>query len=158
MKLFIYQKAKVYFNFTAFLVINLFIVSALLFSTFAQARTAADVEKDLKKAARSSVATYKKGGMSGLISATQGCYNKLDKNKFYCVYFDLASRHIDQIFIEGTNFPPNDFFADEQFGPRVAEVFTNANMNMTQCNDYLAKMTPIINKLVEDILQNKRGK
>jgi len=93
--------------------------------------------------------------MSGLIKATQDCYKQLDKYKFYCVYLDLASRHIDQIYIKGTNFPPNEFFDDAQFGPRVADVFEKANMDMNQSNEYLAKMTPIINKLVEDNLRKK---
>jgi hypothetical protein len=116
--------------------------------------------KDLKKAARSSVATYKKGGMSGLISVTQDCYKRVGKNKFYCVYLDLASRRIDQLMVEGAamrgiKFPKNEFFDDEEFGPRVAGVFNKANMSMDDANEYLAKVTPIINKLVEENLMNK---
>jgi len=55
MELLVHPKEKVYFNFNACLVISSIMMSFLLFSTFAQARTAADVDRDLKKAARSSV-------------------------------------------------------------------------------------------------------
>lgn len=153
-------KRKGSFNFTAFFMINLIIVSSLLFSSFAQARTAEDIVKELKKAARSSVAIYKSGGMSGLTDATQNCYSKLDKYKFYCVYLDIASRHIDQFMVEGAaqqgmRFPKNEFFDDEQFLQRVGGVFLKANMNMNQSNEYLDDMTPIINKLVEENLMKK---
>jgi len=98
--------------------------------------------------------------MSGLIIATQDCYKKLDKYKFYCVYLDLASRHIDQIMVEGAaqqgmSFPKTEFFDDEQFLQRVGEVFLKADMDMDRSNKYLATITPIINKLVEDNLRGK---
>jgi len=67
----------------------------------AQARTEAEVKKDLIKAARTAVTIYKKDGMAGLIEKTQSCYKNEKINEFYCVYFDLASRHIEQLMIDG---------------------------------------------------------
>jgi len=58
MELLVYQKEKSYFKFNAFLMISLIMMSLLLFSTFAQARTPANMVRDLKKAAKSSVTTW----------------------------------------------------------------------------------------------------
>jgi len=138
--------------------IGTLLISTLFSSAVAHPRTAADVERDLTKAAKTSVAIYRSNGMSGLIVKTEECYKNLDKHQFYCVYLDLASRHIDQDFLAGTNFPPTEFFADEQFGARVGPVFVKTNMDMQQANAYLAEITPIINKLVDDHLRkNKVG-
>jgi hypothetical protein len=141
--------------------IRTFLICTLLISTLsssanAQSRTAADVEKDLRKAAKTSVATYRSNGMSGLIGKTRECYKNLDKYKFYCVYFDLASRRIDQIFVAGMNFPPTEYFDDDEFGARVGPVFIRANMDMKQANKYLEELTPVINKLVEDNMRKKK--
>lgn len=135
-----------------------FAVSALSLSTSdatAQTRSAANVEKDLIKAADTAVATYKKTGMAGLAANVQDCYEK-QKNKFYCLYLDLASRRIDQIFVEAMHFPPNEFFADEKFGGRIGPVLAKSNMDMDTANQYLATTTPVVNGLVEKRLLGKK--
>lgn len=125
----------------------IFIASLCIFS-MAYARTQAEVIKDLNKATDIAVATYKKQGMAGLIGKTQDCYEKV-KNSPYCVYFDVASRCIDQIMVEAMHFPPNEFFVDEPFLSRVGPVLIAANMDMNVANEYLSTITPVINNLVE---------
>ena len=131
-----------------FIVLSFFLNAGLLENT-AHARSPAEVTKDLVKAADTAVLAYKETGMSGLIIKTQECYEQNTKNLFYCVYIDLASRRIDQVFVESMNFPPNEFFSDEQFGSRVVPVLASANMNMDVSNKYLMIVTPEINSLVE---------
>lgn len=138
-----------------FFVLSLFISTGILQNS-AHARTQEEVARDLAKATDTAVATYEEQGMSGLIIKTQDCYKKNTKNLFYCVYLDLASRRIDQVFVEAMHFPPNDFFADEQFGSRVGPVFSGANMDMDTANQYLASVTPVINNLVEKKLLGKK--
>lgn len=141
-------------------------VAILLFVAFsipgqAYARTEAEVKKDLLKAAKTAVTIYKQNGMAGLIEKTQSCYNNKKTNGFYCVYFDLASRHIDQLMIDdaaqqGMTFPKNEFFDDELFGGRISGVFKKANMDIDTSNEYLQSVTPVINKMVEDNMLRKK--
>lgn len=142
-------------NFNKSICITFILLFFITFEASAQARTSANVEKSLVKAADESVATYKKSGMSGLIVNTQNCYERAKINPLYCVYLDLASRHIDQIFVEAMHFPPNEFYADEQFGSRIITVLAKENMSMDVANQYLATVTPLINKFVEKKLINK---
>ncbi len=121
----------------------------------AETRTMSDVQRDLVRAAKTAVRVYKQNGMAGLIGETNECYDKGKENGFYCVYLDLASRHIDQIMVAGAahsgmTFPKTEFFDDELFGSRIVPVFRKANMNMDKSNQYLRTLTPAINKLVED--------
>lgn len=71
------------------------------------------------------------------------------------VYFDIASRYIDNL---GTlmGFPHDEFFSDDQFGERVGPIFIRAEMDMQQANSYLSEITPIINKLVNDRILKKK--
>jgi hypothetical protein len=140
------------------------VAAILVFVTFfisgqAYARTEAEVQKDLIKAATITASVYRKDGMSGLIEKTQTCYNNTNEDGFYCLYFDLASRHIDQIAVEGAaqqgmKFPKTPFFDDDLFGARASLLFQKANMDMKTSNDYLQSLTPVINKLVEDNISN----
>lgn len=119
-----------------------------------------DVEKDQIKATKTAVAIYKENGMSGLMSATDICYKNNEINKFYCLYFDLASRHIDQLMVEGAKlngyeFPTTEYFEDEAFGQRVGVVFLKEKWDMGKSNKYLHDLTPGINRLVDDIYINK---
>ena len=136
-------------------VLSLFLIAGILQNS-AHARTPEEVARDLAKATDTAVAIYKTQGMAGLIIKTEDCYEKNTKNLFYCVYLDLASRRIDQVFVEAMRFPPNDFFTDEPFGSRVRPVFIGANMNMKTANQYLASITPVINNLVEKKLLGKK--
>ena len=130
---------------------------SLVTATFsvAQARTQGDVQKELEKATTTAVEVYKEAGMSGLIGETQACYKELKPSAYYCVYLDLASRHIDQIFITGTRFPPNAYFEGEQLSSRLGPVFSNAKMDMDTANTYLSTIIPVVNQLVDKKIQGQ---
>jgi|GEM_PF-3964485 len=124
---------------------------SLMTTTFnvAQARTQSDIQRELEKATTTAVEVYKEAGMTGLIGETQTCYKRLKPSAYYCVYLDLASRHIDQIFIAGTNFPPNAYFNGEQLSSRIGPVFLSAKMDMDTANTYLSTIIPVVNQLVD---------
>lgn len=138
-----------------FFVLSLYL-SVVILQNSAYARSPAEVARDLAKASDAAVSTYSKEGMSGLIVKTQECYERNTGNLFYCVYLDMASRHVDQIVIEVMRFPPNEFFVDESFLSRVGPVLIGAKMDMNAANQYLATVTPVINNLVEKKLLGKR--
>lgn len=123
------------------------------FSNLTYARSEEEIEKDFSRAATNAVETYKKEGMSGLTTKTQDCYDQHIENQFFCVYLDIASRHIDQMAVEEMHFPPNEYFADKQFGTRLAPVLTSANMDMNSANTYLKAIIPVINNSVEKFLK-----
>jgi len=119
------------------------------------AQMPANLDKDIVKAVNASFATYRNTGMAGLGIEVDECYQKLKSNQFYCVYFDLASRRIDQLFVTGTNLPPNEFFADKQFGARIGPVFGKANMTMEQANANLFLLTSIVNDMVNKYIMEE---
>ncbi|MGL5036669.1 MAG: hypothetical protein ACRC6F_02865 [Aeromonas sp.] len=131
-----------------FFVLSL-LMSAGMLQTTAGARTGEEIVRDLTKATDLAVTIYREQGMAGLVSKTQECYQSNTQSPFYCVYLDLASRHIDQMFVQAMQVPPNAFFADKQFGSRLGPVFSGANMSMDTANQYLASTTPVINQLVD---------
>lgn len=132
----------------------LFIVEACCGA--AQARTQQEILKDLDKATDTAIETYKTVGMAGLSVYVQECYEKNMGNLYYCVYFDLASRHIDQFFVIAMNFPPNDFFTDEIFGSRVrAVLLVGKNMGEDDANKYIASVTPLVNAMVDQKILGK---
>lgn len=119
-------------------------------------RSREEVARDMAKAVDTAVATYQNEGMSGLANVTQECYEKSIKNLYYCVYLDVASRHIDQIFVESMNFPPHDYFSDAQFGPRILPVLVSADMDMNTANQYLASVTLIVDNMLEEKLSREQ--
>jgi hypothetical protein len=121
------------------------------------ARSQEEITRDIVKAADTAVSTYRETGMSGLIGETEECYKHNTKNPFYCVYLDLASRHIDQLFVESMNFPPNEFFSDENLGSRVSPVLSDGGMSFDTANRYLMISGTEINKLVETKLHKHLG-
>jgi hypothetical protein len=135
--------------------ICLLIISTLSTNAIGQTRSVVELEKDLRKAAKACVEIKKQNGMVGLINKTEEYYKNQDRNKFYCVYFDIASRRIDQIGVS-MNFPSEEFFSDDQFGERVGMVFIKANMNMSQANQFLSAITPVINRLVDENILKKK--
>jgi hypothetical protein len=144
-------------NLKSLLVIIFTLLTALpAYKAISQARTPKNIIHDLEKATGRAVATYKESGMSGLEVNVLDCY-KNNKNKYYCLYYDLASRRIDQLIAEEMHFPPNDFFADEKFGGRIGPILAKLNMgNIDTANQYLATTTPVVNKMVENrLLGNK---
>ncbi|MDD4913353.1 MAG: hypothetical protein PHP57_13760 [Sideroxydans sp.] len=132
--------------------IGLILMMLLSTSGFAESRSQATVEKELAKAVQVSVGAYSSGGMVALVQKVEGCYQKPKGSQFYCLYLDLASRHIDQMFAAAMNFPPTAYFADDVFMPRIIPVLVGAKMDYAQANGYLAMVSPIINKLVDQQL------
>lgn len=149
------EKKELKMKFKQFFVLSLFLSVGILQNS-AHARTQEEVERDLAKVADTAVAAYKEQGMLGLIIKTEECYERNIKKPLDCVYLDLASRRIDQVFVETMYFPPSEFFADEQFGPRIFPVLVSANMDMNTANQFLASITPVINNLVEKKLLGKK--
>jgi len=105
--------------------------------------------QELQEASRIAVDIYQSTGMAGLTAEVGNCYKTDGQNKLNCIYLDLASRRIDQLFVESTGLPANEFFMDENFGSRIAPVLKNENMSMEQANYLLREITPSINKYVE---------
>lgn len=123
------------------------------------ATSTANTDQDVKKAVAQAVSTYKALGMQGTAAEVTDCYGKSRGTGFYCVYLDLASRHIDQIFVSTFNFPPTEFYQDAAFGSRLGPVFAKANLSMDQSNAWLRLNTPIVNQRVDDaILQGSPRK
>ncbi len=94
--------------------------------------------------------------MVGLIAQTSECYANNRQNRFYCLYLDLASRKIDQIFVDAMGWPATEFFSDAEFGPRIIPVLVEAGMDMDAANAYLRTVTPVINKLVLERIVGKK--
>jgi hypothetical protein len=132
------------------------IASVTVASTQQQQRTEEQVATDLLKAAKVSDTTYRSNGMSGLIGKSKDCYKQLAKFKYYCLYLDLAARHIDRLGGGGKTFPLTEYFDDDQFLNRAGEIFIKSNLTMEQANEYLANMTPIVNKFVDDQAKKNR--
>jgi hypothetical protein len=114
-----------------------------------QARTSENVVKDVTTASSAAVATYKKNGTTGLILKIQDCYKKNKTNAFYCVHLDVASRHVDHIFVESMQLSPTDFFSDEQFFDRIIPIIAKKNQSQEDVNKYFVSLTQVINDLVE---------
>lgn len=132
------------------LLIRFAFVGAFATVCFAQAQANVNIAADVVEAAKTAIATYRESGMTGLIRKTKECYQKLNGQQFKCVYLDLASRRIDQLSTVGTNFPPNIFFSNEQFGTRMkSALLESAKMSQEQANEYLQTTTPVINHLIE---------
>lgn len=121
-------------------------------SCFAEVRSPATVEKELRMTAKVTVQTFRKGGISELFRMVEECYQKVEGNQFVCLYIDLASRHIDQTFAAALNYPPNDNFSVDQQLLRSLPVFNRAKMNNEQITNYLLMVKPVINKLVDQEL------
>ncbi|MEA5112785.1 MAG: hypothetical protein VB050_02060 [Geobacteraceae bacterium] len=132
---------------------SIIVFMALLHVTYGHARSPEDVMTEMDKAVDMTVSTYKVSGMTGLVEMTSDCYDKTASKEFICVYIDLASRYIDQRMSEAFNFPPTEFYQDEQFGARISGVFIQHDINMEKCNEYLRAATPAINKIVDHKLQ-----
>ena len=125
---------------------------SFLFTASLQARTAEQIGNDMLEAANVTVSTYKSSGMSGLISSSKTCYKNLAKMKFYCLYIDVAARHIDEVAGGGSKFPRNDYFTDKQFLPRAKIIFTNSGASMDDANEYLRNSDKVISKMVDQAI------
>ena len=114
------------------------------------ARDQGEILKDGTKAAKSAVATYKKGGVSGLISATEGCYEKLQSRiSPYCLYLDLASARTDQIYSGIINAPRHDFFAVENFVMRAKTVLDKTSIPEGEKGEYLQTIATFMTQVTD---------
>lgn len=128
------------------LVIAAVIFGAVASQALAQARTAEDVERELKQAAEKVASTYRNGGMSDLVAVTKECYQRVAQNGFRCVYLDLGSRYIDQA-ASSAGMPATSYFSDQLFGARVNSVFRMTNLTSQQAADYIGNVAPIMGQL-----------
>jgi hypothetical protein len=92
------------------------------------------------------------------VNGSKKCYKNTGEFRFSCIYLDLAARHVSDLDGAGTRFALEKYFVDEQFLPRAGEIFLRADMSMEKSNEYLAMVTPIINKMVDDALAPRRSK
>lgn len=134
------------------------VLLALFLASQAHAVGPEDVLKNLQSAAVTTVKEYRRGGMAPLVEGSRNCYQDIDKYRFYCIYLDLAARHVSDRDGAGVRFAPEKYFVDDQFLPRAGQIFLRSSMDKGQSNEYLAMVTPLINKFVDDELARKRGK
>lgn len=128
--------------------IILFVAISAITSSI-NARSGEDTAKEMIKASKEVVSSYKESGVSGMIEKTTECYTEISKKMFYCGYLDLASRYIDLMVSKPMGFPQSRFFSDEPFSYRISQIFARANMDMDQANEYLRLISPEISKLVD---------
>ncbi len=140
-----------------FFVLYLFLIT-FISQTSVNARPFEDTisEADLEKASEFVVNTYREFGITGLEIAIEDCYKENIENHFYCLYLDLGARHIEQVMVVNMALPPENFFSDEKFGPRIAPVFIGAGMDMDTANHFLYVVTPLINDMTDDLAAKKR--
>ncbi len=144
----------------------LFISTGILQNS-AFARDPKDFVPDLEKSTDTISATYFEDGIDGLMIKTQDCYRNNTNNLFYCVYLDVGSYRINQLFIEGMRqvgseqlvddgrfveslrYPAQEYFAFDQFILRVWPVLAGAGMDKNTAKDYLPSINMIIGKIVD---------
>lgn len=115
----------------------------------AEARNQATIEKEVNRAAQTSVHAYKAGGVSALIQKVESCYDKTQGSQFYCLYLDVASRHIDQTFSSAMNFPPSRFFSDKEFMDRIIPILIKAEMTPESANEYMIATSRVVINVVD---------
>lgn len=138
------------------LLIGMVLVSALATDGFAKSRAPHDVARELVKAADVVAATYRRSGMTGLIVETQTCYEKAKESPFYCIYLDLASGFIDQVFVAAMHYPPTEFFADAPSEMRIGATLRRARIGGKEADEYLKMLVPAIDQLVAEKLLRKQ--
>ena len=107
--------------------------------------------KDVIKAAKVSVSTYKQYGVSGLISLSEDCYKKRPPNP-YCTYVDLAARQIDLTMAQAYGLPSNDFFDREALLNRVTPTLESLKIPPEKWGDYLDATEDIVGKVTDKAL------
>lgn len=133
------------------------ILLTLFLASQANAVGPEDVLNNLHSAAVTTVKEYKRGGIASLVEGSKNCYQDINKYRFYCIYLDLAARHVSDLDGAGVRFAPEKYYVDDQFLPRAGQIFVRSNMDKDQSNEYLAMVAPLINKFVDSELAKKRG-
>ena len=137
-------------------ILQILIISIGILKNIAHARSAADVERDFFKAIDTAVSTYEKEGMVGLVTKTKECYSKNTTNLIYCTYFDVASRSIDQIFVDLMKFPPNYYYIDSLHYLRVGIAFGRSGMDINAATKSLELVAPAVKSIIEKKLIDKK--
>src|SRR5450830_2156651 len=125
-----------------------FALICILFSNPALARTAAEVAKDMNVAAKDAVRTYKQKGMAGLAAATEACYVKRTSLP-YCMYFDLASKHIDDVFSDQYGMPKSPQFSPAKVMFRMQVALSTTSLNDEQKQEYVASLEPVVERMTD---------
>jgi len=107
--------------------------------------------KDVIKAARTSVSTYKQYGVSGLITLSKDCHKKQPVTP-YCTYVDLAGRHIDITMAQAYELPSNDFFGREALLNRLKPTLEFLDIPPEKWGEYLDAVEDTVNKVTDRTL------
>jgi hypothetical protein len=122
----------------------------------ANAGSANDIEKNLTAIANFTVTTYKDSGMSGLESIINDCYS-MPKKTPNCIYMDLSAMHIDDVVAgsyldrTGKNIH-SEYFTVTRVATRIKQSMSTTDLSVSQQNDYLQTIAPIINELTDQSL------
>jgi hypothetical protein len=133
-----------------------FALICIVFTNPVLARTAAEVAKDINAAAKDAVRMYKQKGMAGLAAATDACYLKRTSLP-YCIYFDLASKHIDDVFSDQYGMPKSPQFSPAKVTFRMQAALSTTSLNDEQKQEYVASLEPVVERLT-DVELRKTGK
>jgi len=122
---------------------------------FAQSSIVGNLIYDLRKAAISTLSTYRASGISGLRMQSTDCYLKRSFDQFPCVYIDIASRYIDQGMVATNNYPPDEYFDGDKYYSRIGPVFLKDKLNRETSNELMAFMTFVIaQEITSKVLKN----
>lgn len=113
------------------------------------AATPEEVLKSMQKATMVVLADYKTGGTSALVGEVQDCYRRVPAQNFYCIYLDLAARHVVQIQPEKNLTPNASYFRDEIASNRVNNTLSEEKMDAEEAERYVNMVTSLINKIVD---------
>ncbi len=128
---------------------------SLISTTFnvAHAQSQNEIRMEMDKAASIAVNAYKEGGISGLVIESQECYKKHKSPAYYCLYLDVASRHIDDIFSAALNIQPTPYFSGDQWSSRIVTVLMDAEMDDKTAKKYLETIIHSLKNMVEKKLE-----
>lgn len=130
---------------------NFICIGLLISLAPAHARSPMEIASDLNGATDLAVASYKSGGMAELAGQTKQCYEKALSTKFFCVYLDIASWHIDHAVILGGGYPKtalHEYFLDGKMMPRIQPILEGEGIGP----EYLGTIIPAIRQKVNEKL------
>ncbi len=149
--------AKVWININAAIIgLAVILIALMALGSKAYAGSANDVEKKLTAIANLTVTTYKDSGMSGLESIVNDCYS-MPKKTPNCIYMDLSAMHIDDVVAgsyldrTGKNIH-SEYFTVAKVSTRIKQSMSTTDLSVSQQNDYLQTIAPVINELTDKSL------
>jgi len=132
------------------------LITALAFSLFAAGASMAEVRKensveaDVNRAAKTAVATYKEGCVSGLVIGVQDCWDKSQKT--YCLYLDWASKHVDDKMSASIGAPSNAFFSVNATAQRAFASLAKVNRTDDAKSAYITDVESVANQATDNQL------